>query len=458
MLDLGKINKSGKQLLALINDILDISKIESGKMDLYFETCELTGLIRDVMNMVKPLIEENGNQLEVRLIDGDITTDTLKLRQILLNLLSNAAKFTNAGKIVFEVTRQTMDNKEGYCFSVKDTGIGMTPAQIVKLFQPFTQADSSTTRKYGGTGLGLAISQRFCSIMGGNIHVKSSLGSGSTFTCWLPIQTPEQSLISDSSEVQRNNIDENNQVSILFIDDEPFNQQMMRRYLDKEGWTLAFAENGEEGLLLAKQLRPKVICLDILMPSMNGWGVLTALKGDSELADIPVVILSKTTDKSRGYALGASEFITKPVQRDRLIEMLDKYISNRAEHSVLVIEDDVTTSEMMAKLLQKEGYIVTQARNGQVALDYMAIEVPSLILLDLMMPELDGFQFVAALREQEAWNDIPIVVVTAKSTTAEDRMKLNGYVKGVIQKGSFDHKSLLMEIQRLISSTKSQRI
>jgi signal transduction histidine kinase/CheY-like chemotaxis protein len=447
--DLGKISKSGNHLLALINDILDISKIEAGKMEMYFEACDLTGLLQDVVTTVKPLIEGNGNQLEIRSIEGEMITDVTKLRQILLNLLSNASKFTKDGTVYFDVYRQARDNKAGYCFRVKDTGIGMTPEQVKKLFQPFTQADSSTTRKYGGTGLGLAISQSFCSIMGGETSVESELGSGSTFTCWLPV-SPEGEEIADPPVVYREE-GEASQVSILLIDDEPFNKELMQRYLAKEGWTLAFAESGLEGLRLAKKLRPKVICLDILMPSMDGWSVLSALKSDPELQDIPVVIWSMTNDKSLGYTLGASEFLTKPVQRERLIGVMDKYVSNRTDHSVLVIEDDATTSELMAKLLKKEGYGVIQAGNGRIALECMAIEAPALILLDLMMPEMDGFQFVAELRKQDAWSEIPIVVVTAKTITSEDRLKLNGYVKSVIQKGMFDHKSLLAEIHQFIA-------
>ncbi|WP_227013997.1 response regulator [Paenibacillus psychroresistens] len=449
--DLGKISKSGKNLLALINDILDISKIEAGKMEVYFETCGLESIIEDVRTTVKPLMEANGNQLEIHTLDGEITTDVTKLRQILLNLLSNASKFTKNGTIVFDISQQIRNDKIGYCFSVKDSGIGMSAEQVEKLFQPFTQADSSTTRNYGGTGLGLAISQRFCSIMGGDIYVESELGSGSTFTCWLPTDSPEQSLITNPPAANRKNSEEISQASILIIDDDSSNHQLMRRYLAKEGWTLAFADSGQEGLRLAKKLHPEVICLDILMPSMDGWSVLSALKSDPELEDIPVVILSMTDDKQMGFALGASEFLTKPVPRERLVVVMDKYILHRTDHSVLVIEDDVMTSEMMAKLLHKEGYKVTQAANGRVALEEVAREIPQLILLDLMMPEMDGFQFVAELRKHEAWSAIPIVVLTAKTITSEDQMKLNGYVKGVIQKGSFDHKSLLAEIHRLIT-------
>ncbi|MNI22517.1 Signal transduction histidine-protein kinase BarA [compost metagenome] len=451
--DLGKINTAGNHLLALINDILDISKIEAGKMEIHLETSGLPGLIQDVLTTVTPLIEGNKNKLETHCEEGNITTDVTKLRQILINLLSNASKFTKSGTIRFDIYRQSRGNQAGYCFRIQDTGIGMTPEQQKKLFQPFTQADSSTTRKYGGTGLGLAISQRFSKIMSGDIRVESELGVGSTFTCWFPMSPSEQEIEGDNrqTESQHVHMEELSQVSILLIDDEAFNRELMERYLAKEGWTIAFAESGHEGLILARKLRPKVICLDILMPSMDGWSVLSALKSDPELADIPVVIWSMTNDKQLGYALGASEFLMKPVQRERLIDVMDKYVSNRTDHSILVIEDDLMTSDLMTKLLHKEGYVVTQARNGRLALDCMAKEVPALILLDLMMPEMDGFQFIEEVRKHNAWSEIPIVILTAKSITAEDKYKLNGYVKNIVQKGTFDHKSLLAEIRLFIS-------
>jgi CheY-like chemotaxis protein len=238
----------------------------------------------------------------------------------------------------------------------------------------------------------------------------------------------------------------------LLIDDERTNHELLQRYLAKDNWALAFAEGGEEGLRLARSIRPKVICLDILMPAMDGWTVLSALKADPETSGIPVVILSMTDDKNLGFALGASEYLTKPVSRDRLVEVMDKYIADRSRQAVLVIEDDATTSEMMAKLLQKEGYEVVQACNGKEALKRLQTQVPGMILLDLMMPEMDGFQFVAEMRKHEAWSTIPVVVVSAKSLTPEDRLKLNGQVEGVIQKGSFTHKELLAEIRRLMGA------
>lgn len=445
--DLGKIRNAGKHLLELINDILDISKVESGKMEVYLESCNLSDLIQDVLATIKPLIDKNTNKLEVNLEQGEISTDVTKLRQILINLISNASKFTKNGTVTIDVYHEDRDHRTGYGFRVKDTGIGMTQEQVANLFQPFVQADASTTRKYGGTGLGLAISRGFADLIGGSIEVESELGVGSTFTCWLPSSKEEVSTKSDEADAELERMG----VNILHIDDEPYNHQLLKRYLADEGWTLAFASSGQEGLYKAKKLRPKLICLDILMPSMDGWHVLSELKSDPELEHIPVVIWTMTNDEHLGYALGAAEFLTKPINREQLIRVIDKYVSKRAEHDVLVIEDDAATSELMSRLLHKEGYAVAQAPNGRVALEYMERHCPDMILLDLMMPEMDGFQFVAELRKTDRWRDVPIVVVTAKTITAADRLKLNGYVKGIVQKGAFDHKSLLEEIRHYVA-------
>ncbi|GGD58420.1 PAS domain-containing hybrid sensor histidine kinase/response regulator [Paenibacillus nasutitermitis] len=451
--DLSKISKAGNHLLALINDILDISKIEAGKMELFPDTCRLSDLIQDVMTTIRPLVEGKGNQLQTFCEEeGEITVDVMKLRQILINLLSNANKFTENGFIAFEVYKESRNNRPGYSFLVRDTGIGMTQEQLEKLFQPFTQADASTTRKYGGTGLGLAISQRLSHIMGGDIMVESEFGTGTAFTCWLPTFSDElkDSLASVIGERQLTT-DEESQVNILLIDDEASNRELMERYLIKTGWTLAFAENGQDGLHMAKKLRPKVICLDIFMPGMDGWSVLTAIKSDPELADIPVVIWSMTSDRQLGYALGAAEFLVKPVQRDQLISVMDKYVVNREDHTVLVIEDDASVSELVARLLRKEGYKVVEAANGILALASLSQTTPALILLDLMMPEMDGFQFIEELRKQEAWREIPIIVLTAKTITSEDRAKLSGSVIKTIRKGSYDPQTLLEKIQSYLT-------
>jgi len=445
--DLGKISHAGKHLLTLINDILDISKIEAGKMEIYFETCDLSELIQDAADTVAPLMEANANRLEVHRLEGEITTDVTKLRQILINLLSNAGKFTKQGQVVLKVGREARDGEPGYRFSVQDSGIGMSPEQMDKLFQPFTQADNSTTRQYGGTGLGLAISRRYCELMGGDIRVESSPGAGSTFVCWLPASRSAPASNEQAVGPVADSEAETNSARILLIDDEESSEQLLQRYLAKEGWTVAYAGNGQKGLALAKKLRPKVICLDILMPGMDGWSVLSQLKNDPDTKDIPVVIWSMSSDKQLGFALGAAEYLVKPVQREQLVSVIDKYVDKLGQHSVLVIEDDQSASELAARLLRKEGYLVTVAGNGAIALECLTQHQPSLILLDLMMPQMDGFQFIEELQKVEAWRDIPVIVITAKTVTAEDRAKLNGYVQNIIQKGGFTPQSLLAEIR-----------
>ncbi|MBD2847352.1 response regulator [Paenibacillus sp. IB182496] len=452
--DLDKINRAGKQLLTLINDILDLSKIETGRMDVYMEPVDVSMLIQDVLVTVRPLIEQGGNTIELACEPGQLVTDVTKLRQVLINLLGNAAKFTKDGLVKLEARRETRDGTEGYAFRVEDSGIGMTPEQVERLFQPFVQADSSTTRSYGGTGLGLAISRSFCEMLGGGIGVESEHGAGSVFVCWLP-----QGLLPEQEELRSRmsaGSAPRQPVSILLIDDEHTTLELLRRYLASAGWTTAFAESGAEGLRLARELRPEVICLDILMPSMDGWAVLSAIKNDPELKDIPVVILSMTSDRQLGYSLGAAEIVSKPVGREQLIGIMDKYIALHDNAPVLVVEDDATTSEMMARMLHKEGYAVTRAGNGLEALERIEYQQPQLILLDLMMPKMDGFQFLRELHRREGWRDIPVIVVTAKSVTPEERLRLHGYVHEVMQKGSFDRDRLLTEIRRAHSASASE--
>jgi len=324
--DLQKISKAGSHLLALINDILDISKIEAGKMELHYESCSLPELMQDVVATMRPLIEEKGNRLVHECMDqGQMLSDVLKIRQIILNLLSNANKFTDRGVITFRIAAEQRDGQDGCSIIVQDTGIGMTGEQMAKLFQPFTQADSSTTRKYGGTGLGLSISHRFIQMLGGALQVNSEPGVGTVFTCWLPrLQAEPRKFIPSDAIAESTN--RSGSVNIVIIDDEVSDCVLMERYLAKTGWTTAYARDPEEGLQLAKICKPNVICLDILMPDRDGWSVLTALKEDPETAHIPIVVWSMATDRQRGHELGVAEFLAKPSERERLIEVMGKYI------------------------------------------------------------------------------------------------------------------------------------
>ncbi|MDQ6423111.1 response regulator [Paenibacillus sp. LHD-117] len=458
--DLHKIHTAGRHLLTLINSILDLSKIEAGKMELYYEPIELPSLIGDIVATAEPLMASNRNRLAVDYPDGRIHSDATKLRQILLNIISNAAKFTEDGTVTLSVVYESEEGVPGITFRVRDTGIGMTPEQAADVFQAFKQADSSTTRKFGGTGLGLAISQNLCTMLGGTIRLDSKAGVGSVFTVWLPLveaseSEPNVAVMPPRSRDRAAGADEgvSGVGTVLVIDDDPAMLGLMQRYLGNAEWNVTLAQSGQEGIRLAKLLRPAVISLDVLMPGMDGWNVLTMLKNDPELAHIPVVMISMLEDKQLAYAMGASEFVTKPVHRDRLVSIIEKYVPDerRQAHSVLVIEDDALTSDMMTKLLRKEGFRVMQAGNGNLALDCVRREAPSLILLDLMMPEMDGFEFVKVLREHEEWRTIPVVIVTAKTITEEDRDRLSGYAKNIVSKGQLNREELVQEIHQLIA-------
>jgi signal transduction histidine kinase/DNA-binding response OmpR family regulator len=460
--DLNNIHVAGKHLLDLINDILDLSKIEAGKMELFLETFDVATLIRDVVATVQPLVEKNANTLDVDCADdlGDMHADLTKVRQVLFNLLSNASKFTERGTITLKVGQETMKDHPWVSFSVSDTGIGMTPEQMGKLFQAFSQADASTMRQYGGTGLGLAISRKFCQMMGGDITVESTLGKGSSFTIRLPVTVVDAKVTAErrteEPPASRKPLAES-APTVLVIDDDPTVRDLMQRFLNKEGLRVMTAADGKEGLRLAKVERPDAITLDVLMPGMDGWAVLTALKADPTLADIPVIMVTIVDDKQVGYALGVTDYLTKPVDWKRLTGILQKYGRAGASCRVLVVEDDKRTRKMLRTRLEKQGWPVAEAENGRVALERMAESLPDLILLDLMMPEMDGFQFLEHLHTHESWRSIPVIVVTAKDLTAEDRRRLNGYVEGVLEKGAYSHEALLREVHDLVTACVQSR-
>jgi signal transduction histidine kinase/CheY-like chemotaxis protein len=460
--DLNNIHVAGKHLLNLINDILDLSKIEAGKMDLFFETFDVPTIIRDVVATIRPLIEKNANTLQVDCADdlGDMHADLTKVRQALFNLLSNASKFTKEGTIKLEVMQEAVNGNPWIRFRVSDTGIGMTPEQMGKLFQAFSQADASTMRDYGGTGLGLAISRKFCQMMGGDITVESIFGQGSTFTIQLPGEVADRKVpqAPRAGDLPPHAVHvPEGAPTVLVIDDDPTVRDLMQRFLNKEGLRVVAAADGKEGLRLAKSERPDAITLDVLMPGMDGWAVLTALKADRKLADIPVIMVTIVDEKQVGYALGATDYLTKPVDWKRLTGILRQYQHADAACRVFVVEDDARTRKMLCSRLKKHGWLVTEAENGRVALERMAEQVPDLILLDLMMPEMDGFQFVDQLRLNENWRSIPTILITAKDLTKEDRRRLNGHVEDILRKGAYNPEELLGEVCDLVKTRVERR-
>ena len=450
--DLQRVHTSGNHLLVLINDILDLSKIEACKMEIYLETFRISTMIEHVVSTIQPLVDKQANTLKVHCDDdlGTMHADLTKIRQVLFNLLSNACKFTEQGTISMDVARDLNEGKGWLTVSVCDTGIGMTSEQMGELFQAFSQVHTCSGSSYGGTGLGLVISKRFCQMMGGDITVDSEYGVGSTFTIRLPTESEFCEKEPVAPAVHRVEPVPERPGIVLVIDDDPIVLDLMERYLSKEGFRVETASGGEEGLKLAGQLHPDAITLDVVMPGMDGWEVLSALKANPDLADIPVIMFTIVDDKNKGYTLGASDYLIKPINRDRLVSILQKYRRDLPHFEVLVVEDDAETRELLRRVLEKDGCTVTEAENGCVALERITDTQPALILLDLMMPEMDGFQFVTEMRKHKEWNSIPVVVVTAKDITQQDRLRLNGYVENILEKGMYTREELLAEVRDLV--------
>jgi CheY-like chemotaxis protein/anti-sigma regulatory factor (Ser/Thr protein kinase) len=441
--DLQKIRAAGKHLLALINDVLDLSKIEAGKLELYLERFDLRTAVNEVATTIQPLVDKNGNRLVVEAGDdlGEVHLDLTRIRQVLLNLLSNASKFTERGTITLRAERSDGTIR----LLVRDSGIGMTAEQMDRLFEPFAQAEASTTKRYGGTGLGLAITRRFCELMGGTVTVSSEPGRGSTFTVQLPVDASPTATAPAAARGEASG----QAGTVLVIDDDPAVRDLLARMLGREGFRVLEAAGGEEGLALARADRPDLITLDVLMPGMDGWAVLTALKADPALAAIPVILQTIIDDRNMGFALGASEYLTKPIDRKKLVALVKGHIGS-GTGPLLVVEDDADTRALLRRELGKAGWRVTEAENGRVALERIAAERPALVLLDLMMPEMDGFEFLDILHHDEDRRGIPVVVITAKTLTEEDRRRLNGGVERVVQKRGLDAAALLAEVKHLV--------
>jgi CheY-like chemotaxis protein len=486
----------------------------------------------DTAGTIQPLVEENGNHFEIDCAHhlGAMRSDKTKLRQVLFNLLGNAAKFTEDGTVTLRAHREEAgEEEEGdwVHFAVEDTGIGLTDAEQARLFEAFSQADSSLTREHEGTGLGLVISRNLCRMMGGDIELESEKDVGSTFTVRLPAEMegegggegddegeggsrhePAEELTVDHADLPNaseakadaleetvsTDVQEAGQVvkheaaraegdsateagsepdepgsedddagdqTVLVIDDDPTAREIIGRRLEKDGFTVATAEGGQEGLEKARALRPAVITLDVMMPEVDGWAVLTALQRDEALHDIPVVMVTIVEDENIGYMLGANDYLTKPVEANRLVSVVRRHSRGSGSLSVLIVEDDPSTRELIRRTLEDDDddCVVREARHGRVALDLMEQDDvrPNLILLDLMMPEVDGFAFLEELRaRQDERPPIPVVVVTAKDLTAEERARLRGEVDKILQKGNYDREELLREVQRSVDEARAR--
>jgi PAS domain S-box-containing protein len=456
--DLKKIYGAAKHLLALINDVLDLSRIESGKLELMLETFDVPGMIRDVVTTIQPLAEKNANRLLVRCPEdvGGMNADLTKVRQSLFNLLSNACKFTEGGTVRLEVAREERDGG-WFTFRVADTGIGMTPDHLGKLFKPFSQVDPSATRRFGGTGLGLAITRHFCEAMGGDITVESQPGIGSAFTIRLPAKVGEAK--GDTKEADQEKVrlpttpaaSRPRSDTVLIIEDNEIAREALRQFLKGQGFRTAVAADGKEGLRLARELHPLAITLDVVMPGMDGWEVLSSLKADPEVADIPVVLFTgMLDDRNKAFQLGASDFLTKPIDPDRLTAVLKRY-GGPAARRVLVVDDDPDLRQRLRGLLEKEGLEVDEACDGHAALARLDKQWPGLILLDLLMPGMDGFEFLAQLKRRGEGRSVPVVLLTAKDLTVADHQRLSVPVGTILRKGSFGPEQLLAEVGTLLA-------
>jgi CheY-like chemotaxis protein len=368
------------------------------------------------------------------------------LRQVLFNLLSNAAKFTDDGSVFFDVAKVQLDGANLWQFKISDTGIGIAADKMDRLFEEFSQLDADMAHRHDGTGLGLAISQRFCRMLGGEITVTSQPGKGSTFIATLPDGMAEQSKVQAGSPNQ--SLDSkrawgNEHCNVLVIDDDHAVRDLMSRYLAKEGFSVQTASTGDEGVLAAQKLHPDAITLDLLMPGVDGWSVLTQLKADPELANIPVVIVSILDDQDMGYTLGAADYLIKPIDQQHLARIMRRYCDKQTRAPILVVEDDEVSRNLVCNMLEKEGWDVVAVEDAESGLAEVDRQQPALILLDLILPGMDGFEFIEALHINQSWNKIPIVVVTAKDLSPDEHDFLNRSVRMIMKKGVYSRRELL---------------
>jgi signal transduction histidine kinase/CheY-like chemotaxis protein len=475
--DLEKIRSAGRHLLSLINDVLDLSKIEAGKMQLYLEDFSLPALVDEAANTVAPLVAAGGNTLEVECPEevGSMYADAAKLQQVLINIMGNAAKFTHHGRIHLRAGRAREADGDWITISVHDTGIGISEEQQEKLFNAFTQADLSTTRSYGGTGLGLTISRSICRLMGGDIGLQSALGRGSTFTIRIPaavkaprglpaapVSTPGashpdpvlQRMNPGDAEAASENDRREKICTVLVIDEDPAEGDLLARALGKDGFRVLGAQSGEQGLALAAQWLPDVILLDVMVADPDGWSVLERLKQDEQLMHIPVIINSMADERSTAFILGATDYLIKPSERDELADAIKRCVRKDEGQPVLIIDDDVEVRRLVRYVLENEGWTTQEVTDGYLALMRVAERAPALIVLDLHMPRMDGFAFLDELNKKREWRAIPVVALTAAELSAAEQQRLHGKVDVIIEKGPHSTDKLLEHARHFLRDGK----
>jgi signal transduction histidine kinase/CheY-like chemotaxis protein len=433
--DLEKINSAAKHLLSLINSVLDLSKIEAGKMELYNEQFDVDELMLEIASTVETLIKKNQNTLDLKISKdlGAMYADRTKLREILFNLISNASKFTEKGQILLNC----YPLNGSVVFEVSDTGCGMSEQELEALFKPYTQF-RTVERK--GTGLGLLLCQQLTRLMGGEISVRSEENKGTAIIVKLPLVY----------QVQRKR-KVNHSDLVLVIDDDPAAHEIVGHVLKKQGLKIISAMNGVQGVRLAKECRPLAIILDLIMPEMDGWEVLRQLKQDPELKDTPVVIctVDDSTSKMR-LAMKVDDYLLKPINPKFLETILNRYRpEGTKKFSMMVVDDDPEARQIIIRLAQKQGCEVLEAENGKMALSKLYARHPDLILLDLVMPEMNGYEFVQNFLKEEKWRDIPLIVLTSKELTKEDRDYLGMYAESLLEKGTVGYNALEEIIKKI---------
>ncbi|MCF8085156.1 MAG: response regulator, partial [Deltaproteobacteria bacterium] len=445
------IERNGRNLLSLINDILDLSKIEAGRMDIHPKPLSVISTIETILEQLEPIAREKNIQLRHELTEDlpRIESDEARVQQILQNLIANAVKFTQEGSVA--ITGST--DGDHISIKISDTGIGIPKKDLPHIFEEFRQVDGSTARPYEGTGLGLTIVHKTAQLLGGEVTVESLLGKGSTFTLTLPVKGRRVKPVSEPLTLKPAAGVKRSRPVVLVIDDEPQAATVISNYLSREGYAVMTATSGKDGVRLARKHRPFAITLDIIMPDMDGWEVLQELKQHPETKDIPVIVVSISHDRETGMALGAVGFITKPVNQARLMAEI-RSIDGPAPHTVLIVDDDALDRQEMARMVTEEGMDTVVAENGAQCMERLKEALPDVMVLDLMMPEVDGFEVLRRVRSDPDVQAVPVIVVTAKDLTDEDRAQLSGNVFSVLTKSDTTSKTLLEQLKRLLSELK----
>ena len=450
--DLKKITSSGTHLLSLINNILDLSKIEAGKMELFVTSFEIENMVQTIKDVSEPLAAKNDNGFVINLDGamGSMSQDETKLRQCLTNFLSNGFKFTKNGTVTLDVKARMDGDVEFIDFAVIDTGAGMSPEGVAKVFEEYTQAERSTSANYGGTGLGLPISKKFAEMMGGDVIVTSEEGVGSVFTMSVPRECPEYN--EDEVEGSVINLDDQDNLVVL-VDDDVAMHDLIKRTISKLNLTLLGATNSEKGMELIREVKPKLILLDVLMPGRDGWSLLKECKTDKDLKDIPVIMISQLNQSNLASSLGANDYLTKPIDRTHFINTLKRIMGTDTQNQkVLVIDDDKDVRELLSRLLKDAGYRPIDARDGKEGLERTKDE-PSLIILDLEMPRMDGFEFLDNyIKDVPEEKRAPVLVFSGKDLTDVQEDLLRERVVGLVKKDDVSMDKLSQMIQGIIKS------